>query len=141
MIGIIVAAHDRVAESLVNTACRIAHGRKCTSDREDIVYINVPAKHDQEALENEFKEKMALIAEKSDEILWLVDIFGGTPFTIAVQTSLGDDAGGKNQALVTGANLPIVLQALTERGLPLSELADHLEKEGRESIRMVKRRK
>lgn len=139
MIGIIVAAHDRLAESLVNTACRIAHGRKCTKDREGVDYINVPADYDHDELAALFQEKMTEMAKTTDELLWLVDVFGGTPFTMAVQTSLGE-AGLKNQALITGANLPIVLQALTERELSLSELADHLENEGRDSIRMVKKR-
>lgn len=50
--------------------------------------------------------------DNQDEVLFLIDLWGGTPFNQA--NKLLEEHGG-NWAIVTGLNLPMVIEALTQR--------------------------
>ena len=83
----------------------------------------------QENMEDDAKELLTKVAE----LVWLVDMFGGTPFRYASFCVMSDS----RQSLVTGVNLPMVLQALVNRELPADELTKQLEKEAKQTIRRM----
>ncbi len=60
-------------------------------------------------------------------------MFGGTPFRYASYCVIHDS----RQSLVTGVNLPMVLQALVNRELSANELTKQLELEAKQTIRRM----
>ncbi|MBO1306388.1 PTS mannose/fructose/sorbose family IIA subunit [Enterococcus sp. 669A] len=125
MIGIIVVAHDHLAEGLVETAQAIMGQQQHV----DTIAVEAKAVNLQEMFDNKAKKML----EEVDEIVWLVDIFGGTPFRYASQCVVNNP----KQHLVTGINLPMMLQALTNRDLPAASLTKQLEDESKEAIRRM----
>ncbi|MEO1769126.1 MULTISPECIES: PTS sugar transporter subunit IIA [Enterococcus] len=125
MIGIIVVAHDHLAEGLVETAQAIMGQQQYV----DTIAVEAQAKNLQEV----FNYKAKQMLKEVDEIVWLVDIFGGTPFRHSSQCVVNNE----NQHLVTGMNLPMLLQALTNRNLPAKILTKQLEDESKEAIRRM----
>lgn len=71
---------------------------------------------------------------KENEILFLVDIFGGTPYNAAAQLI----AGNERQDVASGLSLPILLEALGARdGLSLSELTKMLKEVSQTSFQTL----
>lgn len=60
-------------------------------------------------------------------------MFGGTPFRYASFCVVNDS----RQSLVTGVNLPMVLQALVSRELSADELTKQLKTEAKQTIRRM----
>lgn len=58
--------------------------------------------------------ELLMRAPASEEILVLADIYGATPFNIAVQALKQVMAKGREAHLITGTNLCMVLKALTD---------------------------
>jgi len=80
-----------------------------------------------------FGEKLAAIMGEIEgqETLILIDLFGGTPYNVAVRQVLK-----KNVECVTGANLPILLEVLMSRDTSsLLELAESITQAGQESVK------
>lgn len=125
MIGIIIAGHDDFAKVLADTAQAIM-GQQAALET-----IGVRAK--QEDLAVVFQTALEKVKQNNAEILWLVDIFGGTPFHYASRLVVKD----AHQHLVTGVNLPMVLQALANREEGAAELAAELERESKTAIRRM----
>ncbi|MDT2828626.1 MAG: PTS sugar transporter subunit IIA [Enterococcus viikkiensis] len=125
MIGLIIATHDHLADSLLKTAEAILGEQSCV----ETINIEPGATGLQEKITDLANE----VLTKTDELVWLVDIFGGTPFRYASYCVMND----ARQALVTGVNLPMVLQALVNRELAADELTEQLEKETKLTIRRM----
>ena len=80
-----------------------------------------------------FGEKLdaAMARIEGQDILILIDLFGGTPYNVAVRHVLKD-----NVQCVTGANLPMLLEVLMSRDTAsLAELADSITQAGQESVK------
>ncbi|MEG1502833.1 MAG: PTS sugar transporter subunit IIA [Enterococcus sp.] len=125
MIGIIIATHDHLAESLLKTAEAILGDQSCV----ETLNIEPGATGIQVMVENVAEQ----VLKENDELIWLVDMFGGTPFRYASYCMMDDP----HQALVTGVNLPMLLQALVNRESTAKELAQQLELEGKQTIRRM----
>lgn len=125
MIGIIIATHDHLADSLLDTAESILGEQSCV----ETLNIEPGATGLQEKIEDFATELLT----KVDELVWLVDMFGGTPFRYASLCVVNDS----RQSLVTGVNLPMLLQALVNRELPAEDLTKQLELEAKQTIRRM----
>lgn len=84
----------------------------------------------------QMQEKFSKEVEKLDEgeaILFLVDVFGGTPYNAAAQVAYSIN----NADILTGVNLPILLEAASlKEQYSLSNLVTELKKSGAESIKV-----
>lgn len=125
MIGIIIATHDHLADSLLKTAEAILGEQSC------IETLNIEP--GATGLQEKITDLANDVLTKTEELVWLVDMFGGTPFRYASYCVMNDT----RQALVTGVNLPMVLQALVNRELAADELTEQLEKETKMTIRRM----
>ncbi len=99
MIGVVVAAHDKVAEALLAAA---------TSVLGPIDYmqaITIDPRDDASMIQEKFKARVEA-ASKDGGVLILTDMFGGTPSNIGL--TLHD---GQHIELLTGVNLPMVIKA------------------------------
>ena len=100
-IGIIVATHGNLAEVLVETAERIVGSE---------TPLQPFSFREGEGARQSFRRLQGLVkkSEKGDGVIILVDLFGGTPGSLAL--SMLDNGMVE---VVTGVNLPMALAAAT----------------------------
>lgn len=104
MVGIILATHGEFAEGILQS------GTMIFGEQEDVKAVTLHPSDSPESL----KERMlAAIATFDDqnEVLFLVDLWGGTPFNQA-NTLCGEHS---NWAIVAGLNLPMLIEAYSSR--------------------------
>lgn len=127
MVGVVVVSHEQVAFSLIEAARRVVGvipnlAAACVSTGEDSAGI---------------LHKVAQACGQVDDaagVLLLVDIYGSTPFNVAMTMLDGTRAA----EVVCGVNLPMLLKLATLDRCNLSpnELAIELCECGRRSIRI-----
>lgn len=127
MVGIILASHGEFAEGIHQSGSMIfgeqANVKPC---------ILKPSEGPQD-----IRKKMedAIVSfDQQDEILFLVDLWGGTPFNQA--SALKD--GHESWAIVTGLNLPMLIEAYASRMSmdTAHEIAVHIAKTAKEGVRI-----
>ena len=103
MVCLVVAAHGHLAEGLVASSAMIV------GPSDDVVAVTFePSEGPDDLLA---KYAAAVEASSSQEYLILVDLFGGSPYNAAARFAAGrDDAD-----VVTGVNLPMVIEVLSRR--------------------------
>ena len=104
MVGIILATHGEFAEGILQS------GMMIFGEQENVKAVTLHPSDSPESL----KERMlAAIAtfDNQNEVLFLVDLWGGTPFNQA-NTLCGKHP---NWAIVAGLNLPMLIEAYSSR--------------------------
>jgi len=127
MVGVVVVSHEQVAFSLIEAARRImgmipSIAAACVSTGEDSASI---------------LQKVAHACSQVDDgagVLLLVDVYGSTPFNVAMTMADGTRAA----EVVAGVNLPMLLKLATLNRCTLtpSVLANELQECGKRSIRI-----
>lgn len=104
MVGIILASHGAFAEGIKESAQMIFGAQ----DKFEAVVLKPSMGPD------EFRANLEAAIKRvdSEEILFLCDLWGGTPFN---QSSAVFDGHEDKWAIVSGLNLPMVIEALSER--------------------------
>jgi PTS system ascorbate-specific IIA component len=111
MIGIVIVAHGKLGESLIDCARHVL-------GREPERLLALSAGHDEEretalaAL-----QKMIAAVDAGDGVLLLTDLFGATPANLAGAALQSGRVAG-----IAGVSLPMLLRAINYRQLPLAEL-------------------
>jgi len=124
MVRILVAAHGGFARELVHTAQIIVGAQS------DLVAICLEMHEGIEDLKRKFMANLSFDEEAKDGCLVFVDMFGGTPSNVALELSQSFPV-----RVVTGANLPMLLEAITHRPImDLAALAEFTATKGRQSI-------
>lgn len=114
MIRVVVCSHGNLAEELVRTA-----GMVC-GPLEGVRAVCLPPGRSVEAFRREVEEAVRECGD--DPVVLLTDMFGGSAFMAAAAWVDGD-----RRILVSGANLPILLEiAFSRLGTPWEELRDSL---------------
>lgn len=103
MVQIIIACHGRLAEELVQTAAMVF------GDTEDVYPVSFLAGEGPEDLIRKYKAITE--ATQSGKVLYLVDLFGGSPYNAASRLV----AENKEADILTGVNLPMLLEILDSR--------------------------
>ncbi|OCG04024.1 mannose/fructose/sorbose PTS transporter subunit IIB [Gilliamella sp. wkB112] len=104
MVGIILATHGEFAEGILQS------GTMIFGEQENVKAVTLHPSDSPESL----KERMlAAIAtfDNQDEVLFLVDLWGGTPFNQANNLC----GAHSNWAIVAGLNLPMLIEAYSSR--------------------------
>ncbi len=125
MVGVIIAAHLRLADELLSAA-RIITGSRLDNFR--TVSINIDDKPDQAQ-----EKLLAAVREVNtpDGTVILVDMFGGTPSNL----SLSLLSRGTIE-IITGVNLPMIIEAAgSSHRASLAELIGMLTATGQRGIR------
>ena len=126
MIGILVVTHGRIASELSSTAEAI-QGRV-----EGLEAIGLDWNTDADAASRRIEEAVERLREP-DGVLVLTDMFGGTPSNLTFPFLAESQV-----EIVTGANLPMLLRALSgRREERLTELAHAVAERGRKSIEVA----
>lgn len=124
MTSIIVAGHGQFAKALVETSEMIA-GKKT-----GVATVTLAPQDGIETLENKFKRVLATFS--GNEILILVDLWGGSPFNAAAKFVATE---GNHLALMAGVNLPLILEAYMIKDQPLAAVVKHLNQVAPDTIK------
>jgi len=127
MIGIIIDTHGKFSEELLKSSEMIF------GSQTNIAAVTFKPG---ESTENLVDKYNTLIDELdcTDGILFMVDLFGGSPFNAASMLALNND----NMEIVTGVNLPMLLEVFGSKNFSsLSELLAIAQTAGKESIRQL----
>jgi PTS system mannose-specific IIA component len=123
MIGIVVVTHGRLGEELVNAAQTIVGTMPL------IAVVSLGWSDDVTRSREAIKSAVGEV--RSDGVLLLTDMFGGTP------TNLSLSFLSEHVEIVTGVNLPMLIKLANHREEPLGELARMARDHGQRSIVMA----
>ena len=104
MFKIILFTHGGLAAGMLDTS------RLIMGEQEELESYSVEEGCNTEELKERVKSSIKESCERGEEVLVLTDLMFGTPFNITVQ--LQDECHFSH---ITGANLPILLEALNRR--------------------------
>jgi mannose PTS system EIIA component len=113
VIGILLVAHGNLGESFIEATTHVLGARA-----ERLAYLTVSAKDDPGELRARVDAAVSAL-DSGAGVLVLSDICGGTPCNVVTALSVP----GKVE-VISGLNLPMLLRALTYRGLPLAAVVD-----------------
>jgi PTS system mannose-specific IIA component len=127
MIGIVIVTHSQLGDALIEAAEFII-GKKT----EALASISIDLNESAEVLRAKIADGIKSVSSK-DGVLILTDMFGGTPSNLSY--SFLEEG---HIEVISGVNLPIVIQAITSREkMELNELAVKLEEFGKKSISLA----
>jgi len=104
MVGIIIATHGEFAEGIKKS------GSMIFGDQESVETVCFMPSEGPEELKNKLNN--AIKALGTEEVLFLVDLFGGSPYN---QASLIVEQNKEKYALVSGVNLPMLIESYGQR--------------------------
>lgn len=126
MIGIQVVTHGKMAEGLLDSVDMVL------GDTENVVFNELKRNQDVEQFKEEVLETTKKI-KMEEGVLIFVDIFGASPYNTSLMNSRDIDTN--NYKVVTGVNLPLLIEAISSRGMMnLDELYNHVLNIKEESI-------
>lgn len=128
MIGIVVMSHGGLAEGLVS-ASEVIMG-----PAQQVRTLSLRREGSVDELSSDF-ERVVNEVDTGDGVIVLCDLFGGSPCNVA---SMGLRSA-RNYHLVSGANLPMLIEAINSRdeGLSPAALAQRCVESSHEGIRHV----
>jgi PTS system mannose-specific IIA component len=124
MVGLVVAAHGRVAEELVSTAEQIVGKLPA------VATCNIEPGTPVEELRAKMKQAVTRVDE-GEGVIILADLFGGTPCKESLMM-----CQRMNLEVLAGVNLPMLLKAnsLRSEQMSLPEMANQLASHGQRNI-------
>jgi len=123
VIGIIIVTHGRLAEGLVDSAEMIL------GPLPNIATIGLDEKMTPDNLSSRVKNHLSNLMS-AEGVLILTDLRGATPFNVAASLAERSDV-----SVITGVNLPLLLEALTQRNnKDLKSLSTYVVQKGQEGI-------
>jgi len=125
MLAIIVTGHGEFAHGILQSA-EMIFGKV-----QRVTAITLAANESVEDLTNRYHEAIAEMAPVT-ELLFMVDLWGGSPFNAASQ--IVAEAPDK-YGLIAGLNLPMLIEALALQQQSLAEAIPHLERTAQGGIR------
>ena len=128
MVGIILASHGEFAKGILQSGAMIF------GEQENVQAVTLMPSEGPDDLKAKMKDAIASF-DNQDQVLILVDLWGGTPFNQA--NSLFEEHKDK-WAIVAGMNLPMVIEAYSSRSSMESahEIAAFILKSAKEGIKV-----
>jgi len=112
MVGIILASHGEFAKGILQS------GSMIFGEQENVKAVTLMPSEGPDDVKRKIVEAIETF-EQQDEVLFLVDLWGGTPFN---QANTLFEEHKDNWAIVSGLNLPMLIEAYALR---LSETSAH----------------
>ncbi|MBP1047058.1 PTS mannose transporter subunit IIAB [Enterococcus sp. BWM-S5] len=128
MVGIILASHGKFAEGILQS------GSMIFGEQENVQAVTLMPSEGPDDLKAKLTEAIATF-DSDEEVLFLVDLWGGTPFNQA--NSLFEERKDK-WAIVSGLNLPMLIEAYSSRFSMNSaqEIAAHVLTVAKEGVKI-----
>ncbi|HEP1698265.1 TPA: PTS mannose transporter subunit IIAB [Streptococcus pyogenes] len=131
-IGIIIASHGKFAEGIHQS------GSMIFGEQEKVQIVTFMPNEGPDDLYGHFNNAIQQF-DADDEILVLADLWSGSPFNQASRVA-GENPDRK-MAIITGLNLPMLIQAYTERlmdaGAGVEQVAANIIKESKDGIKAL----
>ena len=128
MVGIVLASHGDLAAGIKQT------GSMVFGDQPNVAVVSLQPSMGPDQFRAELEKAVATLDDQ-EQVLFLGDLWGGTPFN---QSSAFID-GHDTWAIVTGLNLPMLIEAYSARfdaSKTAQEIATHLVTEGKNGVRV-----
>jgi len=128
MVGIILASHGEFAKGILQSGAMIF------GEQENVQAVTLMPSEGPDDVKAKMKDAIASF-DNQDEVLFLVDLWGGTPFNQA--NSLFEEHKDK-WAIAAGMNLPMVIEAYASRSSMESaqEIAAYILKPAKEGVKV-----
>ncbi|WP_081110729.1 mannose/fructose/sorbose PTS transporter subunit IIB [Aggregatibacter actinomycetemcomitans] len=131
MTHIIVATHGKFSEEIVNSAAMVFG-----EDENCHVVTFLPGEGGEHLVEK-YNAIIATLPE-NEPVLFLVDLFGGSPYNAAARVATGRE----NTDIVTGISLPMLLEVLdAKNGASLPELVETAKEVGVAAVKSFRQTK
>ncbi|MBA2795889.1 PTS system, mannose-specific IIB component / PTS system, mannose-specific IIA component [Streptococcus porcinus] len=131
-IGIIIASHGKFAEGIHQS------GSMIFGEQEKVQVVTFMPNEGPDDLYAHFNNAIAQF-DTDDEVLVLADLWSGSPFNQASRV-MGENPERK-MAIITGLNLPMLIQAYTERMMDanagVEQVAANIIKESKEGVKAL----
>ena len=129
-IAIIIATHGVAAEQLLKTT------EMLIGEQDNVAYIDFVPGENAETIMAKYQEKLSTTLSGCDEVLFLVDTWGGSPFNAASRVA----DGKSNMEVVTGVNVPMLVETFMARDdePSLQELTEIALETGRGGVKALK---
>lgn len=128
MVGIILASHGQFAEGILQSGAMIF------GEQENVKAVTLMPSEGPDDVRKKMEDAVATFTDQ-EEVLFLVDLWGGTPFN---QANNLFEAHKDKWAIVAGMNLPMVIEAYSSRFSMNSaqEIAAHIVTVAKEGVRV-----
>lgn len=128
MVGIILASHGEFANGILQS------GSMIFGEQKDVKAVTLQPNEGPEDIRAKMENAVASF-ENPEEVLFLVDLWGGTPFNQASNYFEGHD----KWAIVTGLNLPMLIEAYASRMSMETafEIAQHVTEVARDGVKVL----
>lgn len=127
MIALIIGTHGMFSEELINSSKMIF------GVQENIGAVTFKPGEGTDNLVEKY-QKLINELDCKDGVLFMVDLFGGSPFNAASMLAMQND----NMEIVAGVNLPMLLEVFGSRDFSsLSELVTIAENAGKDAIKKL----
>lgn len=129
MVGIVLASHGELAAGVRQTSSMVF------GDQENVAVVSLEPSMGPDNFRANLEKAVATL-EDQEQVLFLVDLWGGTPFNQTTAFAKGHDTW----AIVTGLSLPMVIEAFSARIDPSKtahEIAAHIVGEARKAVRVL----
>ena len=123
MVGILLVTHGDIGLALFKSAIHILG-----KEPSNIDYISINSNIDINSYEKTIQDKLISL-DNGKGVLVMSDMYGATPTNILKKL-----INPKKYEVITGINLPMLMQALTSRALSLDDLIKICLKYGKENI-------
>ena len=117
MVGIILASHGEFANGIFQSGAMIF------GEQEKVQVVTFMPNEGPDDLYAHFKDAIAQF-DADDEILVLADLWSGSPFNQA--SRIKEENPDRKMVIVTGLNLPMLIQAYTERMMDANATAEQV---------------
>jgi mannose/fructose/sorbose-specific phosphotransferase system IIA component len=112
MVGILIISHSTLAESLKQTVSLIV------GEKDNLATLSLMKNDRIEDFSDRLKKSVEAI-DSGEGVLILADMFGGTP----CNSALAMYGTNEKVRIITGVNLPILIEAIMHAGRSVEELA------------------
>lgn len=128
MVGIVIASHGEFAAGILQSGVMIF------GNQPNVKACTLMPSEGPEDIRKKMEDAIASF-ENQDEVLFVVDLWGGTPFN---QASALIDGHEDQWAIVTGLNLPMLIEAYASRMTmeTAHEIAKHISQTAKEGVRL-----
>lgn len=125
LVAIIIGTHGNLAGELMKSSEMIC-GLRC-----NIAAVGFEPGESVDGLVNRYQDALSQL-DLTDGVLFLTDLFGGSPYNAACRIAVRNP----NTSIVTGVNLPMLLEVCQLAGTSLVELVNIVQSAGKEGIRI-----
>lgn len=128
MTGILLISHGMMAEGMKDSVALIM------GEADNLQTASLVAGQDFDAFKADVVLKIEAL-DRGDGVLVFVDLFGASPYNAAMLSVPALAEQGHAIRIITGMNLPMVMESLALRDvMPLEQLAQSIVASGRETI-------